>query len=167
MFKRLLTSLLLACFLLTSTTGCIGRMATNGLVMKFNLSVTENKWGRAGVFLILMIIPVYSIASLIDLIVMNSIEFHTGTNPISGQDRLARAGETKYVRGEDGSEAIATLLEDGSVDFEIRAADGSVHRVNLIQEEGQMVARDVDGNRVAAADARTGEVRTLAPEVEL
>ena len=81
-FSAILTIML---FLLS---GCMGGMAVSGMVSKFNLEVTDNKWGREAVFLGLYIIPVYEIAALVDLIVVNSIEFHTGTNPLSGKSAV-------------------------------------------------------------------------------
>jgi hypothetical protein len=145
-----------------TTTGCIGRMALSGKVMQFNLSVTENKWGRELTFLVLYIIPVYPISGAIDLIIINSIEFWTGTNPLNGEARLAFAGDQKHVVAPDGTEAISTLREDGSIDIEVRAADGTSHFVNVVRDEGRVVARDADGRNLAAVDSTTGEIKPLA-----
>ena len=68
--------------------GCLGRMALSGKVGKFNLEVTESKWGREGVFLGLYFIPVYPFAAFADLMIFNSIEFWTGENPLSGESAL-------------------------------------------------------------------------------
>ena len=94
--KAIIISILIAALGL-SNTACIGRMAVSAKVMKFNLEVTESKWGREMVFLVLYIIPVYEFAGLVDLIVVNSIEFWTGTNPVNGQPGLARVGDQKHV----------------------------------------------------------------------
>lgn len=165
MIKRIVATLLVAAFAL-STPACIGRMATSGLVRKFNLTVVEGKWPHELVFLLLYIIPVYPIAGAIDLIIVNSIEFWTGTNPIDGGDRVAgskvaahRPGDQHHVVAADGSQAISTLREDGSIDFEIRTADGSAHFVNVIREDGQVVARNAQGRRIALVDSKTGEIR--------
>jgi hypothetical protein len=161
---RSLIASLLFVVLALSNTACIGRMATSGLVRNFNLEVTQDQWAREVVFLCLYIIPVYPIAGSIDLIIVNSIEFWTGTNPIDGGERLARAGETRHVVSADGSEATSTFREDGSIDLEILAADGSTHFLNVIREEGQVVARDAEGRAMASVDSRTGEI---TPIVEL
>ncbi|MCE7646721.1 DUF3332 family protein, partial [Vibrio fluvialis] len=42
-----------------------------------------NRYGREGLFLLLS--PVYGIASIVDLFIVNAVEFWTGTNPISGK----------------------------------------------------------------------------------
>ncbi len=77
------TATVLAVAGLTSLTGCMGQMATTGLVTKVNLSAVDNRYGREGLFLLLS--PVYGIASVVDLFVFNAIEFWTGKNIITGK----------------------------------------------------------------------------------
>jgi len=67
----------------SSLTGCMGQMATTGMVTKFNLEIVDNRYGREGMFLLLS--PVYGIASIADLFIFNAVEFWTGTNPLSGK----------------------------------------------------------------------------------
>ena len=88
MIKRIIATLLVAAFAL-STSACIGRFATSGLVRKFNLTVVEGKWPHELVFLLLYIIPVYPTCAFLDLLIFNSIEFWTGENPLSGESPLA------------------------------------------------------------------------------
>ena len=109
----------------------------------------------------LHIIPVYPLAGAVDLIIVNSLEFWSGTNPVSNKPRIARAGDQRHVVAEDGSQAISTLREDGSIDLEIRAADGSAHFVNVVCEDGRVVARDVEGRSIAMVDSTTGEVQSI------
>lgn len=67
----------------STLSGCMGQMATTGLVSKFNLELVDNRYARQGVFLLLS--PVYGIASVADMFLFNSVEFWTGKNPISGR----------------------------------------------------------------------------------
>ncbi len=159
--RAVLASLLLVVFAMGNT-ACIGRMAVSGKVRAFNLEVVDGKWGHEIVFLALYIIPVYPLAGAIDLIIVNSLEFWTGTNPVDGGARIAKAGDTRHVMAEDGSEAISTLRSDGSIDIEVRAADGSVHFMNVVREDGQVVARNPEGQRVARVDTTTGRVEPLS-----
>jgi hypothetical protein len=146
---------------LVIATGCIGRMALSGKVMKWNLEAAENKWGREVIFLCLYIIPVYPISGMIDLLIVNSIEFHTGTNPVSGEKRLARAGETRTVVAPDGTQSSSTLREDGSIDFEVTDPDGGVHSFNLQEHGDALVARDFQGHELARV--RRGEEVVRVP----
>lgn len=160
MKRGFIATLLVAIMLATTSTGCIGRMALAGKVGKFNLEVAEGKWGREMVFLLLYIIPVYPIAGAIDLLIVNSIEFWSGTNPISGQERLARAGETRVVKSEDGSVTTMTLRADDSIDLEVITPDGDIHRLNMIRENGHVVARDAENKPIARVDAQGRVVPT-------
>jgi hypothetical protein len=148
MSKRIAAALCVAFFAMTTTTGCIGGMAVSGKVREFNLSVVEGKWAREGVFLLLYFIPVYPIAGFIDLIVVNSIEFHSGTNPVSGKARIAQAGETRREVGPDGTVALSTLREDGSVDVQITTPDGNTVFMNFLRDDARVTARDAEGNEL-------------------
>lgn len=82
---------------LTSLTGCMGQMATTGLVSKFNLEVVDNRNARAGMFMLLS--PVYGIAGAADLFIFNTVEFWTGKNPISGKSPAVVDTPTKnYIK---------------------------------------------------------------------
>jgi hypothetical protein len=154
--KKSITALMLALGL-SLTTACLGDNALTGRVREFNLSAAKGKWPREGVFLLLNIIPVYPFAGLADLFFINSIEFHSGTNPVSGKPRIARVGETRRVEAPDGSVSLSTLREDGSIDFAITGPDGVTHQLNLGERGDRLVARDGEGHELASVprDGRT------------
>jgi hypothetical protein len=154
--RRPIAGTLLIALLAAGPTGCIGRMAVRKNVLDFNLAVTQNRYARELVFLALYVVPVYPIAGAIDLVLVNSIEFWTGTNPVSGERRLARAGDTRVAEAADGSRSVATLRSDGSIDLDVIEPDGTSRRVNLAREADGIVARDAAGRplgRVAADGA--------------
>jgi len=82
MMMRSLTCFLLALFM----TGCMGHNGLVGKTLKFNLSVTENRWGREILFIPML--PVHLICGVFDLLIFNSVEFWSGTNPINGKSAL-------------------------------------------------------------------------------
>jgi hypothetical protein len=127
-------------------------MALSGKVREFNLGVSPDPWPREAVFLLLHFIPVYSFAGMIDLVAINSVEFWTGTNPLSGkaaQVTVARAGDTHREVSPDGTVAISTVREDGSIDIEITAPDGTTTFVNVQNTGDNLVARDAAGDELA------------------
>lgn len=69
-------------------TSCMGTMGLSGKVKRFNLEVTEHRWGREGWFLGLHLIWVYRICAVLDLLIFNSVEFWSGTNPLNGKSPL-------------------------------------------------------------------------------
>ncbi len=153
MFRRTTAALLCASMLGLSQVGCIGQMATSGKVMEFNLSVVENRWARWLVFLLLYIIPVYGIAGLIDLVIVNSIEFHTGENPITGKPRIAvRTGQEEVMMA-DGSRALSTENADGSVTIQMWDAQDNERVVRLVPVPGGIEAHDETGEMLGRVDS--------------
>src|SRR5512134_3778707 len=116
-----------------ATGGCIGSMALTAKVRDFNMQVSPDPWPREGVFLLLYFVPVYPFAGMADLLVVNSIEFWTGTNPVSHKSAAVTVAGTVDSHREsspDGTVAESTLREDGSIDVEVTAPDGTTTFMN-------------------------------------
>jgi len=72
---------------------CIGSFALTNKVLKWNKQV-GSKFVNELVFFAFWILPVYEVTGLADILVINSIEFWSGSNPLTAS--------TKAVIGEDG-----------------------------------------------------------------
>jgi hypothetical protein len=134
------------------TMGCIGQMGVSGKVRQFNVEATEDRWGREILFVIMMVIPIYAFASLADVIVFNSIEFWSGTNPINGKDAVTPVAALRSF-DVDGTAVSMTLRDDQSIDVEAFTPDGERHFFNLIRTEQGVAARN-----------RVGEILARAPQ---
>lgn len=119
-----LTALLLAATILF--TSCIGSFRLSGKVLAWNKGVGE-KWVNELVFLALNIVPVYPLASFADILVLNSIEFWTGTNPV------AEEGATKTIKNAQGAAIQVTTNENGY------AISNGEKAVNLVFDENEQV----------------------------
>jgi hypothetical protein len=73
------------------------------------------------VFVVFHIIPVYEVAGVIDALVLNTIEFWSGNNPVS-----ANIGHTQTIFGNDGKQYLVKTTRKG---YKITKPDGQV--VNL------------------------------------
>ena len=83
--KKALLGAALAGLTLT-TTGCLGpNRAFNG-VHEWNMEVSDEDWINEIVFLGFHIIPVYGVAYLADIIVLNTIEYWSGDSPMGDDD---------------------------------------------------------------------------------
>lgn len=140
--KSIVVTLALA--LSTSLVGCFGSFRATKAVYNFNRSVHPNKWVREGVFLGMVIIPVYGLATLLDAVIVNSIEFWTGRNPI------AKAGDQYRVDGKDGSYAISTLNANGSFDIVAVEANGIEHRYTAEKNGDTLQVRNEAGDLLAS-----------------
>lgn len=68
--------------LVFSQTGCFGEFALVRKVYTWNDGL-GNKFVKTLVFYVLNIIPVYGVAGFIDFVILNLIEFWSGSNPVS------------------------------------------------------------------------------------
>ncbi len=99
------SALLLSATILLSS--CIGSFGLTNKVKDWNESL-GNKFVNELVFVCMHIVPVYPIAIFADAVVLNSIEFWTGNNPMA-----ANVGETKIVTNTAGEDIQITTTEKG------------------------------------------------------
>src|SRR3712207_767327 len=77
-------------------TGCFGKFSLTRAMWDFNKNVSGNKFVQWAVFLVMIIVPVYGVGTLVDALVINSIEFWTGNNPIGSAEGVD--ANTRVVR---------------------------------------------------------------------
>ena len=65
-----------------SQTGCFGEFGLTRKVYEFNQGV-GGKFVNQIVFWAMCVIPVYEVAGMLDVIIFNTIEFWTGSNPVA------------------------------------------------------------------------------------
>lgn len=87
---------------------CIGSFGLFNRLNSWNQSV-GTKFVNELVFLAFNILPVYGAAYLADVLVINSIEFWSGSNP------MANVGDVKKVKGENGNYLVKTLENGYSI----------------------------------------------------
>lgn len=103
--KMAATVLVCGSFLFSS---CIGSFGLHSKLVNWNQSV-GNKFVNELVYLAFNIIPVYGVCYLADALVINSIEFWSGSNPI------ASIGDVKTIKGENGNYLVETLENGYSI----------------------------------------------------
>lgn len=82
-------------------TSCIGSFSLFNKLLAWNQTI-DNKFVNELIFFALWVIPAYEVALLADVLVLNSIEFWSGENPVE-------AGIVKKVQGENGIYTVETL----------------------------------------------------------
>lgn len=87
---------------------CVGSFGLFNRISSWNQTV-GNKFVNELVFLALNIVPVYGVAYMADALVINSIEFWSGSNP------MANVGDLKKVKGENGDYLVKTLENGYSI----------------------------------------------------
>lgn len=103
--KMAATMMICGSFLFSS---CIGSFGLHSKLVSWNQSI-GTKFVNELVYLACNIIPVYAVCYLADALVINSIEFWSGSNP------LASIGDVKKVKGENGNYLVETLENGYSI----------------------------------------------------
>jgi len=116
--------LLAGCMMFSSC--FVGKYALFNSYVKWQTNMTSSKFVNAVVAFIIAPL-VSSVCTLADVLVLNTIEFWSGSNPVQ-----ANIGKTRQVMGQDGRYYAVTTQENG---YEITAPTGEVTLLCHNQEE--------------------------------
>lgn len=108
------------------SSSCIGSFSLTNRLLTWNKNI-GNKFLNELVFFAFWVLPVYEVTCLADVVVLNSIEFWSGTNPV--------ASGKKIIEGSDGQRYLVQWDGKG---YTIKGQnDNSVVRLNFDAEEQQ------------------------------
>lgn len=96
-----------------SLQSCIGSFSLTNKLLAWNKTIS-NKFVNELVFIAFMILPVYEVSALADLVVLNSIEFWSGTSPVAKGKTIIDGKDGKYLVDCDGKGYTIKSLNDGS-----------------------------------------------------
>ena len=114
--KRTYLSVALVCALCGAMTlpSCIGSFQLTNKLLSWNKQI-GNKFVNELVFFAFWVLPVYEVSSLADLIVLNSIEFWSGSNPVAKGTKMIEGNDGKYLVKCDGKGYTIKSVNDGSI----------------------------------------------------
>ncbi len=124
MKKFSLLSLAAITFVATFFTGCFGDFALTKKVYDFNKGL-GNKWIQTIVLWAMVIIPVYEFCIFIDYIILNLVQFWTGSNPIAMNE-----GEMEQQ-----------IVEKNGVKYQMTATKNNM---NIVQLSGAEAGKTVN-----------------------
>jgi hypothetical protein len=93
---------------------CVGSFGLFNKLASWNKRATNSKFLNEIIFI--LISPAYAVCGVVDLFVLNTIEFWSGSNPMS-----QNIGKTQQVLGKDGKTYAVTTLKEG---YLIKTPDG-------------------------------------------
>jgi len=70
----------LATTTLASSSGCYGSFPATRKIHSWNGSLTTNRFGQSAIMVGMIIIPVYGLGALVDILILNPIEFISGSS---------------------------------------------------------------------------------------
>lgn len=113
MMKKFFLSLALLALFCSSMTSCMGKFALTKNLYAWNDQVS-NKFVNEIVFVAFWILPVYEVCALADLLVLNTIEFWSGDNPMTASyQKTIDTDHGKYLVVCDGKGYDITLETTG------------------------------------------------------
>ena len=137
--------------------GCYGRFPLTKKIYDWNGQVSDSKWVKTLVMWAFSIIPVYQVGMLVDVAVLNLVEFWGG-GQLMAMDTVDDQGNTLALApSPDGSEAVLTVSRDGKVlaqerfvkvsdaTMEVRSADGELRGMMLRLADGSIQLTDAHG----------------------
>lgn len=134
------TQIAVAAIMLAGTslvfTSCIGSFGLTNKVLAWNKNI-GSKFVNELVFFCFCIVPVYEVTALADILVVNSIEFWSGSNPMSAS--------VKAVDTEQGRYLIACDGKGYTITFE---PTGEKTRLEFLEDENAWAYVDAEGNAV-------------------
>lgn len=95
-------------------TSCIGSFSLTNQLLAWNKNVGD-KFVNEVVFFVFCVVPVYEVTALADILVLNSIEFWSGTNPVASGTKVIDGRDGKYLVKADKKGYTITSQNDGSV----------------------------------------------------
>ena len=137
-------------------TSCIGSFTLSNKLLSWNNHIS-NKFVNELVFFAFWILPVYEVAGLADILVLNSIEFWSGSNPVAKGTKVIEGNDGRYLVKCDGKGYTIKSETDGSVvRLDFHDTDNS-WSVKLPDGSDQTIFTYVDDTHVSlpAADGTT------------
>lgn len=124
-FTKPILLAMLAILLMVSTFGCYGNFALTRKLYQWNGSVGD-KFINNLVFWILLWIPVYSAATTIDFVVLNTIEYWTGSNPMA-----MKAGEEVIKYAQNDGKTFKITIKSNNITVEEIIGENAGQTVEL------------------------------------
>lgn len=114
--KKTYLTVALICTLCVSLTlpSCIGSFSLTNKLLSWNRQIGD-KFVNELVFFAFCVFPVYGVSAFADLIVINSIEFWSGENPVASGKKIIEGNDGKYLVKSDKKGYTIKSLNDGSV----------------------------------------------------
>ena len=162
-FSLKATTIFLSISILFSS--CIGSFQLTQKLYAWNSSVDGDKWVNELIFLALSACQVYTIAVIIDSVILNSIEFWTGENPAASETKQIETDHGIFIVTTDaGGHKIQKKGSDEIIVFHFNAEENSWsletegQSLPLVQFTGDRQARVylADGSSIIVNAGLTG-----------
>lgn len=139
-------------------TSCIGSFGLWNQLKSWNQGIS-NKFVNEIVFFAFHVVPVYEVSYLADILVLNSIEFWSGSNPLAevgtvktidgkNGEYLIRTNENGYTITKKGEESALNLVFNQETQTWNAITNDDSFELMAMNEDGTITIKLQDGNSV-------------------
>ena len=155
MKKKSLT-LLLATTVASSIlfSSCIGSFGLTNKLLTWNRSI-DSKFVNELVFIAFWIVPVYEISALADVLVINSIEFWSGSNPVADVGNVETKVDGYHIQKEGDEKALDLVFNEADQSWNVEA-DGESTKLLKFNGNDEVVMYLPDGKEMNVELSQSG-----------
>ena len=145
-------------------TSCIGSFKMWNGLKDWNQGVGD-KFVNELVFIALHIVPVYEIAYLADLVVLNTIEFWSGSNPMA-------SNEVKEIKGENGEYLVKsnnngyTITNKDDNQYMDLVYNQETQTWNAVTDTENIELVKINNNGTVSINMQNGTSMTVMPDMQ-
>ncbi len=145
--------------------GCYGRFPLTKSVYKFNTGLSDDDLVRSVAMWLMVVVPIYEVATLGDVLVIHLIEFWSGERVDVGVTTIADGTSLALAPSADGRTLTLTVRRDGRElsraaftrtgdgRYEVRDLEGNVAGTVVRGQDGDLLLTDARGRAVAILPA--------------
>ncbi len=138
--KKTLMGLALAAVI---AVGCTGPFPLTNELYQFHRE--KERWVDEALFLVFAVTPVYGTALIADAVLLNSIEFWTGENPLEASGDETIPGSDREVIAGDGEESVTMRYDPSTRVVEVCPDAGAGEPFYLAATPSGVIAMDEGG----------------------
>jgi len=154
--KKTISKVVALAVVSVALSGCVGSNAVTGYLMKFNIKAVDNRYARGGLNILLA--PAYGLTVAADYLVFNSLEFWTGSNPLTGAPHIFDTKTDTYLDINDQLDKSLTEAPVGPITSADMIEKGQMQQID--ENTIQMDITYQSGERATLIGVRDGEMVT-------
>lgn len=146
---KLISMSMLVVLLTVGLAGCFGNFAAVRKVYSINDNISD-RWVQQAAFWALTWIPVYEVAAFADVLIFNTVEFWTGSNPMA----MAPGEEVIKYASENGKDLKITIRQNQVI----------VEDINMPGEELELSYKPLNKSWYYQSDTGLVKIASLSEE---
>jgi len=154
-------ALLVVIVMLVNLAGCYGSFSLTRKLYTWNGSLGD-KFVNTAVMWVLMILPIYEFTGFIDFVILNTVEFWTGSNPLAMQDGEQ---DIKYFTNEGKTYKIVITKNNVNILETVGPDSGKSINLSFTQETGNWSLSD-DKHDTVIANLNADKLKLFYPNGE-